>query len=198
MDNLASRCAWAIKTIATDHNLDRGITDVALAKILGTDKNTLSRYRREKGLLKGEVIDNLVHHYHFHPMWLFFNEGEPFPGARAKYKDVCGPEPSAGPTYIKEEQSAYVAGAAQKINIDDAMGKTYKVLSSGTPYAVALHLNIQQFSGALDATQELKVCQDSIADLQAQVDTLRRQVDSLTAPPASSDQQVGSLEKKAM
>jgi len=100
---------------------------------------------------------------------------------------------------IKEELSAYAGGgAAQKINIDDAMGKTYIILNSGTPYAVALYLNIQQFSGTLDATKELKVCQDSIADLQSQVDALRRQVESLTAPPASSDQQADSLGKVAM
>lgn len=99
MDDLTSRCAWAIKTIQADIDLDRGITDVDLGKVLDTDKNTVSRYRREKGSLMGKVIDNLVHHYHFHPMWLFFNEGEPFPGARNKYKDVCGPE---RPTFSDE------------------------------------------------------------------------------------------------
>jgi len=92
LGDLRKRVGWAISTIAADKDLDKGITDLELSKILGTNHNTLAAYRREKGLLKGKVIDNLVHHYHFHPMWLFFNEGEPFPGARAKYKDVCGPE----------------------------------------------------------------------------------------------------------
>ena len=199
LDNLNQRTAWAIKIIAEDHDLDRGITDVDLAKILGTNKNTLAGYRKEEGLLKGEVIENLVLHYHFHPMWLFLNEGEPFPGARAKYKDVCGPEEPPPASYIKEEQAAWTAdGAAQKINIDEAWGKTYKVLKSGTPYAVALYLNIQQFSGALDATTELQVCKDSIADLQSQVDALRRQVDGITAPPTSLNQRADSSEKEAM
>jgi hypothetical protein len=99
---------------------------------------------------------------------------------------------------IKEGVAAYAAGGPQEINIDEAWGKTYKILKSGTPYAVALYLNIQQFSGALDATKELKVCQDKIADLQTQMDALRLQVDGLTSPPASSDQQAGSLEKEAM
>jgi hypothetical protein len=89
---LTERVAWAISIIATDDDLDKKITDVDLAKILGTNKDTLAAYRQEKGSLMGKVIDNLVHHYHFDPLWLFFNAGEPFPGARAKYKEVCGPE----------------------------------------------------------------------------------------------------------
>lgn len=95
LDNLTQKVSWAIKTIQGDPNLDKGITDVDLAKILGTNKNTLAAYRRGEGLLKGEVIDRLVSHYHFNPMWLFKGEGEPFPGARAKYEEVCGPEPPA-------------------------------------------------------------------------------------------------------
>ena len=31
----------------------------------------MSCYRLEKGLLKGEAIDNLVKHHNFNPMWLF-------------------------------------------------------------------------------------------------------------------------------
>ena len=123
--------------------------------------------------------------------WLLTNEGDPFPKAGI-------PEPSAGTAYIKEGGTAYATGAAQEINIDEAWGKTYKVLKSGTPYAVALYLNIQQFSDALDATKEVKICQDSIAALQAQVDALRHQVDGLTAPPIGADQQADSLEKEAM
>lgn len=99
LDSLVERVAWAIATIKDDRDLDKGISDVDLAKILGTNKDTLAGYRHEKGLLKGEVIERLVLHYHFSPLWLFKGEGEPFPGARAKYQDVCGPE---RPTFTDE------------------------------------------------------------------------------------------------
>ena len=93
MDDLTSRIAWAIAKIPEDRDLDWEITDVALAKILGTDKNTLARYRKQKGgLLKGDVIDRLISHYKFDPNWLFKGQGEPFPGARRNYSAVCGPE----------------------------------------------------------------------------------------------------------
>lgn len=198
LDNLVEKVAWAIETIKDDRDLDKGITDIDLAKILLTNKDTLAGYRNRKGLLKGEVVERLVLHYHFNPLWLFKGEGEPFPGARAKYPEVCGPEPADGPVYIKEGHAAWTADGPQKINIDEAWGKTYKVLKSGTPYAVALYLNIQQFSGALDATKELHACQDRITNLETQVNNLRRQMNALTAPPTGADQQADSLEKEAM
>ena len=92
MEKLSERIAWAISIIPADKDLDKGIVDVALAKVLGTNKDTLASYRKQKGLLKGEVIDKLVKHYKFNPMWFFLGQGEPFPGARAKYPEVCGPE----------------------------------------------------------------------------------------------------------
>lgn len=204
LQNLTERIAWAIETIKADKTLDKGITDVALAKILGTNKDTLAGYRREKGLLKGEVIDNLVAHYQFSPMWLFKGEGEPFPGARAKYPEVCGPEPATERLYIKEGQAAYAAGGAQQapagpeIRISEAMTMMARVLESGTSYATALYFNIVHFDRAIAATQELHACQDRITNLETQVAALRRQVDGLTARPASSDQPAEPLEKAAM
>lgn len=92
MEKLAERVAWAIEVIKDNPSLDKGINDVALAKILGTNKDTLADYRNQKGLLKGEVIERLVSYYKFSPAWLFQGVGEPFPGAREKYESVCGPD----------------------------------------------------------------------------------------------------------
>lgn len=92
MDSLAKRIAWAIETIKKDESLDKGIKDVDLAKNLGTNKNTLAAYRNNQGILKGEVVERIVSRYHFVPGWLFHGEGEPFPGARQRYPDVCGAE----------------------------------------------------------------------------------------------------------
>ncbi len=101
MDSLAARCAWAISIIPKENTLDKGISDVDLAKVLGTDKNTIARYRRKEGLLKGEIIENLVKIYKFNPNWLLRGEGEPFRGAREKYPDVCGPEqPSFNENFV--------------------------------------------------------------------------------------------------
>jgi phage repressor protein C with HTH and peptisase S24 domain len=92
LDSLRDKVAWAIEVIKKEKSLDEGISDVFLAKKLGTNKDTLADYRQGKGLLKGEVIDNLIKIYNFSPSWLFKGIGEPFPGARDKYEDICGPE----------------------------------------------------------------------------------------------------------
>ena len=184
MDILTERVAWAIEIIKKDKALDKGIKDVDLAKILGTNKDTLAGYRQGRGLLKGEVIENLVKHYRFSPEWLFHGAGEPFPGARANHQDVCGPEPA--PLYNKDMLAPI---EAQKINVDEAMGKTYKVLNSGTPYAVALYLNIQQFSNALDMAYEIKQLREEVGTLRDQVANLQRQIDRLSALPTTATAQ---------
>ena len=184
-DSLATRITWAIATIKDDRDLDKGITDVDLAKILGTDKNTVARYRYGKGLLKGEMIERLVLHYHFSPSWLFKGEGEPFPGARAKYKDVCGPEPLVGHAYIKDasapcptasrgliDPTSAPAQPHQEIRVSEAMTTMARVLESGTSYATALYLNIVHFARAVAAETTMSKCQD---DLRTQQDDLHTQ-----------------------
>jgi phage repressor protein C with HTH and peptisase S24 domain len=92
LDDLSKRIAWAIEAIKADKDLEKGIQDIDLAKKLGTNKNTLAAYRNNKGLIKGEFIEKMVREYRFSPTWLLEGIGEPFPGARAKYPDVCGSE----------------------------------------------------------------------------------------------------------
>jgi len=207
MDNLASRCAWAITIIPMESDFhDLKITDISLAKKLGTDKNTLARYRKQENIPMGKVIDNLISLYNFNPMWLFKGEGEPFPGARAKYPDVCGQLP-AEPLIVCEAPAGYrpsvseadaIFSSKQKINIEEAMGKTYKVLSAGTALSVALYMNIQQFAAALDTGEALKLCQDQMKDMQEQINSLNARIDGLTAPSTAERLAGAGSEKEAM
>ena len=196
MQKLTERVAWAIKIIATDSDLDKGITDVALAKILGTNKDTLAVYRQEGGLLKGEVIDNLVARYNFSPQWLFKGQGEPFPGARAKYPDVCGPD--SAPIYNNDTLPA-------ALGIDpaiQAMSDIKDIFASGDPVLIpAIQANINAFKRALQRERQFsqlinenRKLNESITDLRAQVEELRRQVDRLTAIPSTAIAQDDSLE----
>ena len=99
---------------------------------------------------------------------------------------------------IKDTESPYEPSSAdQKLNIEEAIGKAYIILNAGTALSVALYLNIQQFSAAMDAAKELKVCQDQIKDMQKQMDSLNRKVDSLTAVPTSADSPAAGSEEKA-
>jgi len=83
----------------------------------------------------------------------------------------------------------------QKINIDEAIGKTIRVLSAGTALSVALYMNIQQFAAALDTGQELKECKDLIKAMQSQIDDLSAKVDRLSAPSTAERQGDGSVKE---
>ena len=98
---------------------------------------------------------------------------------------------------IKDIESPY-SGGMQKINIEEAIGKTYTVLSAGTALSVALYMNIQQFAAALDTGHALQLCQDQMKGMQEQIDALNRKVDGLTAAPITAEGQGDGSVKKAM
>jgi len=130
--------------------------------------------------LKGEVIDNLVKHYKFNPMWFFLGQGEPFPGARAKYPDVCGPEVAhlnSTPPNVDAPSSA--SGISQnqiEFRISDALAMAARVLESRTSYATALYLIIVQFNKAVESEATLSRCKD---DLRTQGELISRMQDRL-------------------
>ena len=145
-------------------------TDIELANILRVRPNTISTWRKRgtvpyKTLIafceqKGIDIKDLL------------SEEEKQMG-----KDVYDQE-GIGPGMTFENIDKYSASQEtsmdKKLNIDDAMGKGYKILSSGTPYAVALYLNIMQFASALDVGRELEKCVNEIQELKSQVNELRQ------------------------
>lgn len=91
MDNLTERISWALNILKDDKSVGMGVTDKELSKLFGTNEKTLAEYRNGRGLIKGSVIEGLVSQYQFNPEWLLRGAGEPFPGARQRYKSVCGP-----------------------------------------------------------------------------------------------------------
>ena len=203
------RIAWAINWIKKD----RKTNNYRLSKSWGVDNATVARYSGGRGIAKGPVLSSLVKDYGFNGEWLISGKGEPFPGAHDKYPEVCGPpgitkdQEYLITSYIKAQLEPPIftvkapeamSSSDQKINIEEAMGKAYKVLLAGTALSVALYMNIQQFAAALDTSQELRECKDQIIDLQAQINDLRRQVDRITAPPHGTEGQGDGSEKEVM
>lgn len=191
LNAIRNRNKWAFDYVIKEYNL----SNVKLAKILGLSESTVDNYRRGVKMPKFETLVFIQQNYKISIDWIMDGTGEPYLGARAKYFEVCGPEPAIS---LIAEQKATHAGASQEINIDEAWGKTYKVLKSGTPYAVALYLNIQQFSSAVDMSAEIHNCKEEISNLKDEMADLKRQVNRLTAPPITADQPAASSEKEAM
>lgn len=67
MQNLKDRVAWALKILKKDPALDEDIRDIDLAKKLRISENTLAKYRKGTGTLKGIVVEMLVSLYDFSP-----------------------------------------------------------------------------------------------------------------------------------
>ncbi len=189
---IKERARWAIVRVITE----RGLSNKTLAPMMGVSDVTINNYRTMLRYPQNSFIDKFCNKFGYSREWFYTGQGEPYPGAANSWDDI----PGAGRAsiYNKDTTTHLPAGDAQRINIEEAMGKTYKVLTSETPYAVALYLNVQQFSNAVDATKELSTCQDRITNLEAQVGVLRSQVDRLTAPPITAGQQEASLVKEAM
>lgn len=84
------RVAWIINFIRKE----KGLNNVQLGQILGVNKNTIQAYSKGKGDLKGVALAGIVKHFGINGEWLISGRGEPFPGAREKYPEVCGVEES--------------------------------------------------------------------------------------------------------
>jgi len=204
VNTLKERAKWAIDYIVKKEHL----SNIKLSMQMGFAAGTINSYRRMTTDPSIEFILKFCELFKFNVLWFVLGEGYPFLGARETYPESKGPNPiSTSPPDIfddhlltlREPKAGYGAPAAeQKISIEEAVGKAYKILSSGTALSVALYLNIQQFAAALDSSQELKACRDEISELKAQILESRRQVDSLTAAPSTATEQTASLDKKAV
>lgn len=82
------RVAWIITFIRKEKKLN----NAQLGQILGVNKNTIQAYSKGKGDLKGVALAGIVKHFEINGEWLISGHGEPFPGAREKYPEVCGKE----------------------------------------------------------------------------------------------------------
>ena len=165
MRNWEERVIWAIDVIKNDRNIGKGISNEELAKALGVNVKTLSAYKEGRGLLKGSVLEGLVTKFSFNSTWLIEGRSEPFPGARAKYPDVCGAEydDSSGREVLPK-----VAGGEEMpaFRISEAITSAVKILESDTPYATALYLNIKAFERGLQAEQRIYHVEKRLAETE--------------------------------
>ncbi|MDD4356021.1 MAG: helix-turn-helix domain-containing protein [Smithellaceae bacterium] len=166
--------------------------DAALARCLMITPQALSGFKKN-GEFPTDLVVKYAHRYKLSLDDLLFD---------GTYRSE--EEEATESSVICDQKSVYKPPGAdalfnsdQKINIEEAMGKTYKVLNAGTALSVALYMNIQQFAAALDTGQALKICQDQMKAMQEQIDTLNAKVDRLSAPSTTERQGDGS-EKKAM
>jgi transcriptional regulator with XRE-family HTH domain len=205
---LKKRVSWAIKRVAAERHL----TNITLAPLLDSTPTTVSNYRTEKNSPKPAFIINFCREFGYNQDWFMTGAGEPFVGAREKYPEICGPKTPNEIKYdqitesvryhVKEAQMQYdpnpdaLFNSDQKINIEEAMGKTYKVLADGSALSVALYMNIQQFAAARETGRELQECKELVKGMQSQIDELNAKVDRLSSRPTSTEGQGDASESE--
>ena len=150
MEKLFDRFILAIDFIKND--LDKGINEGDLVKTLGTNDNTFKKYLNKQGLLKSEVLYNLVHLYNINPMWLFRGEGEPFPGAIKKYPEVCGPLKSSASDESQAGEFFFIPPL-----------RYGRQMESGQKGKISLHMDWIKHRGDLDRLMLIKVSGDAMA-----------------------------------
>lgn len=167
-EDLRRRTRWAINYAADVHDL----TNETMAPLIDSKIGTVANYRAMATSPKADFISNFCKKFDFSEVWFLKGKGEPFPGARAKYDAVCGPEPFQPPTAggadsalpVKERAVHYCSGP--EFSIYEDLTLAAKVLESRTHYATALHLNIRGFAGAVDDVIALKQMNGVLARLQ--------------------------------
>jgi transcriptional regulator with XRE-family HTH domain len=166
---------------------EKGLTQKELAEDPDIDISlpTIQRYESgDEPSAKG--IREIVKYFKCKKVWLLTGEGN-------KYINAGVPEPSAGPTYIKETAGPYPAtrkglidpassAPAEEFSIAEDLILAARVLESRTHYAASLHMNIRSFMGGVSAETTMSKCQDDlhrqgelIAQLQARLDERDRQ-----------------------
>lgn len=167
--------------------------DAALARRLMITPQALSGFKKN-GEFPTDLVVKYAHRYKLSLDDLLFDGTYRSDTADAtESSSICDKKAD-----YKSTSADALFNSDQKINIEEAMGKAYKVLKSGTALSVALFMNIQQFAAALDTGQELKACQEQIKNLQDQIDDLKRQVDRLSAAPPGAERQGGGSADQAM
>ena len=116
--------------------------------------------------------------YNFSSDWLDSGRGEPFPGARIKYPEVCGHEESTG---VHEIMDSYGKEANKHLNqgrefrISDALTMCTRVLESGTSYATALYFNIEHFDRAVKSEFNQSKYIDDLQTMNESLSKCRRE-----------------------
>jgi regulator of replication initiation timing len=194
---IKERARWAIVRVVQD----RGLTNKTIAPLVGVSSVTVNNYRTKNRYPKSSFIKEFCKAFGFNEGWFYTGQGEPFPGARAKYPEVCGPEvqplppPGAIPPPPHPAASILPAPDYGDTGIDpviQAMSDIKDIFNSGDPILIpAIQANLNAFKRALlreqqfaQVIQENRELKERIAKLEAlcgRIPELEAEIASLRA-----------------
>jgi len=173
------RVRWAINYAAQEY----GLTNKKLAEIIGCATSTINSYRRKVTLPGLEFFVVFLYQYGFILDWFVTGRGEPFPGARDKYPEVCGPEEepivSSIPQATARSGAPVVDPQAFQIDLGEDVRLAIEVLSSGTHYASSLHMNIRSFAAAVTDNKRLTVLEETQRQLEVKINSMESRMEEM-------------------
>jgi len=99
---LKDRARWAINYISEKNSL----SNTKIGKMLGISGDTVNSYRSKTTDPKVNFIVNFCDAFGFDLKWFVKGDGEPFPGAREQFPEICG-EPVDISVCPAEENSSF-------------------------------------------------------------------------------------------
>ena len=160
----------------------RGITKREIAADeMGIPRGTYQRWEH-KGTPTMKHFKEIKTHYGCSLGWLTSGEGDPFPGTK---KEVSVPGKYAqdkDDPGINEVATQY--SEPNQVEVLDDLTLAGKVLSSKTPYAVALHLNIRSFARAINAEERITQVETKLKILEIKFNDMVR--DGLVKPGSTA------------
>lgn len=184
------------------------LNQIQAADVLSIKHTTYQKYEYGVSRPNQENTQKIINHYGCSYNWLFTGEGEPFPDAGQKGKEVS--VTSAHPVTAKDAPLSSTVPATPFTNefrISEALQMTARVLESGTSYATALYLNIQHFDRAITAEERIAHLEQNQAELKAASTSfehqmqsiileMREQIDSLKNENAAMKEEIKALRKE--
>lgn len=192
---------------------ESGLSLPAFAKRTRVSKNTLINYRDGASYPNSEFLTKVCEEFLINPQWLLLGTGPMkaeqsisdfgmhneavYSEGDIRKKTAAAPRPpgrKAASLTNQDQAQVMLDDQALDLNpepstepqgfkISDDLHKAARVLESGTAYAIALHLNIQQFDRALDdnvGIQQLKQTMRSMQITMAQESSaMRKEVEEL-------------------
>ncbi|MBW2623170.1 MAG: hypothetical protein JRD68_09715 [Deltaproteobacteria bacterium] len=177
MKTLKERTKWAINYVIDKEKL----SNPKMGKKLGVSKDTVGAYRNMKAEPKVSFILVFCKEYEFDDQWFTKGIGEPYPGARQEFPEVCGetvynkdrvgaeyPVEAPKKLYVRSSENDYNAGPFGK-----ASEGLREIFDSRDPVLIpAIEANIRAF--------QLSVRRDrQIQQQGAEIETLKKRVAAL-------------------
>lgn len=199
LKDLKNRVAWAI----TKFKEKTKFSLPEIGEILSVDKNTVAGYRKKEGLIKGVVLEKLISnpYFSFSALWLMENRGEPFPGAREEYPEVCGPEEDTSLYNKVEDLIDRVAEPVAEYGggVDDfgkAAAGLKEIFDSHDPVLIpAIQSNIRAFQISVRRERHIQQQANKISALEEENASIKSRLDTIEKrlPPPGEN-----IEKKVM